>query len=1497
MPKDGVVGIGLRFEYKEALDKMVSDLGSHITKISNEFKKVQFAKDMGGQIHEISSVLTDFVNNTNKKFEEINEQKIDASAFEAFRSEANKQINDVIQSVTSLKKEVGNLGQIDITSNVKQQLEDFKIYLSNLIPSLGEIFERIESQTNITGKIDISSLEAYKKIIAEINLARKELFNLDFSKNTDDELFERLTQQEELLKNQVETYETLKAKMMETPKKDPGFAQTEIDLARQQMAVQKTIETIEGLDLEIATRDLGAGMEDSTRTLISALQSVDIEIDKFVSRTQKMIQAREQAQTSFNTFKVKDGAIHVPVDVIKSEQAAERLNEVIASLQKLAKNHPIYAEVQLVAGTKKSGYQKNKDIAKELDTDKNPIDLGGSIRKAYKDALREVKEEAQGLINEVMSNFEKRKFPIHPDSEAFTKELQEMVNTSMGEVAGNETGLNINKDLEGLVKNLQAVAGILSGSKNFTFGLDEASIERITASINSMANMIQRAFGVASDTDIANQWSAIENRFKAVAGEEGKLLKSNKEHKAAIQEIVVEYQKYLDMGGRNDFSALTKHARTVTNLTEAYEELIKAEEEARKQQEQQATQKEEPVTSKRSKGKGAIEKTTEANQKLETQAGRTSAAIKLEAGAAQSASEKFRKLAKEKGNAAYANRQLAEAAIATAEALEREARARKEGAGKTPKPPANAIDKDAYLLNSQKWQEDITSLLSGEYAEVYEPKISQGTNGVAKFRAYVTKSGDDVSNLDKKWKLFTATVDQYGNIVSPTIVDATEKQVIAIGKQKIAMERYLELLERVRAQEELQPLERKDMEAHIQSLIAEDKNLDRFRIKDIQLGDRGGLSIITELKEAGGVVKTFKADFDSVNMVIDESGKLVGDLDQKLESGFSSGKFTAKIKDTTGEIDTLQSKASKALDSFEKKFKDSSNFSKIKRQVDSLRGSIDKIGDQSGLDKWLGRLNKAEDKIKNLDIVSSLRAKAKQSISKLESELKSSSNYSQISAPLKELKKEIKNINSQGDLDALISKLSALKTTVKDSDSFQSKASKALSTFMLNNKDSGGFSQVEGQLEALKGTITSINSQADLDRFNEQLKEIEHNLRRINAVSRFHVNDIEVISRYEELYNTLKKIGSLKIKLAGLSQGTEQYKLLKTEIDALEVAYDKLLAKFREHPDYGSFVADVEQELANVRKETDARTKEIEEKRINRNKTYQQSAQDAMNRFTSENQKDPFFSQIRKGVDALRDSISQIDSGEKLKKFNNDLSAIKSNFRTIKADNKLGEILSDGRTFKNISEVRANIDSLFASVGKVNEKSIRINGANKLTAEVKMANGEIHKMNVSLDSNNFARYVDAGIVQFGRLRGAAEKAFKGIWQMMRIYISPYRFVQLIRQGVNQIKEMDTAITELRKVSDAPMADISAYFDDAVASSKELGSSVKDMIGATADWARMGYNLPDSRELGEIAVLYKNVGDGISIEEANSSLVSTLQGFQLETKDAIEIVDKFNEVAR
>ena len=112
-------------------------------------------------------------------------------------------------------------------------------------------------------------------------------------------------------------------------------------------------------------------------------------------------------------------------------------------------------------------------------------------------------------------------------------------------------------------------------------------------------------------------------------------------------------------------------------------------------------------------------------------------------------------------------------------------------------------------------------------------------------------------------------------------------------------------------------------------------------------------------------------------------------------------------------------------------------------------------------------------------------------------------------------------------------------------------------------------------------------------------------------------------------------------------------------------------------------------------------------------------------------------------------------------------------------------------------------------------------------------------MTVSLDSKGFARFVDNGITQFGRLRAAAEGVFKGIKSLVRIYLSPMDFVRYFRQGFNMVKEIDTAMTELKKVSDAPIGDIVDYFDDATESAKELGSTVKDMISATADWSRLG----------------------------------------------------------
>ena len=105
------------------------------------------------------------------------------------------------------------------------------------------------------------------------------------------------------------------------------------------------------------------------------------------------------------------------------------------------------------------------------------------------------------------------------------------------------------------------------------------------------------------------------------------------------------------------------------------------------------------------------------------------------------------------------------------------------------------------------------------------------------------------------------------------------------------------------------------------------------------------------------------------------------------------------------------------------------------------------------------------------------------------------------------------------------------------------------------------------------------------------------------------------------------------------------------------------------------------------------------------------------------------------------------------------------------------------------------------------------------------------------------------------------------------------------------------MTELKKVTDETDASYVNFTKRAAQQSRELGASISDYIQTTADWARLGYNLPDAEELARVSSLYANVGDGIeSASQASEYLISTLKGFDLAANDAERVVDIINQVA-
>lgn len=118
----------------------------------------------------------------------------------------------------------------------------------------------------------------------------------------------------------------------------------------------------------------------------------------------------------------------------------------------------------------------------------------------------------------------------------------------------------------------------------------------------------------------------------------------------------------------------------------------------------------------------------------------------------------------------------------------------------------------------------------------------------------------------------------------------------------------------------------------------------------------------------------------------------------------------------------------------------------------------------------------------------------------------------------------------------------------------------------------------------------------------------------------------------------------------------------------------------------------------------------------------------------------------------------------------------------------------------------------------------------------------------------------------------------------------------LQQMYNNVVKIDTAMTELKKVTNETDESYRKFLDGSAERAQKLGATISDVVTATADFARLGYNLEDASVLSDVATVYKNVGDGISdINSASESIISTMKAFGYSAFDAMGIVDKFNEV--
>lgn len=102
--------------------------------------------------------------------------------------------------------------------------------------------------------------------------------------------------------------------------------------------------------------------------------------------------------------------------------------------------------------------------------------------------------------------------------------------------------------------------------------------------------------------------------------------------------------------------------------------------------------------------------------------------------------------------------------------------------------------------------------------------------------------------------------------------------------------------------------------------------------------------------------------------------------------------------------------------------------------------------------------------------------------------------------------------------------------------------------------------------------------------------------------------------------------------------------------------------------------------------------------------------------------------------------------------------------------------------------------------------------------------------------------------------------------------------QGIRSMFNNTLQVDTQMTELRRVTDLSESQYAQLFADMTASAKEYGVALSDVISATADWSRAGFDANTSKRLAEITTMYQHVSD-LDYDEAAQNLLTSYKGFE------------------
>lgn len=155
---------------------------------------------------------------------------------------------------------------------------------------------------------------------------------------------------------------------------------------------------------------------------------------------------------------------------------------------------------------------------------------------------------------------------------------------------------------------------------------------------------------------------------------------------------------------------------------------------------------------------------------------------------------------------------------------------------------------------------------------------------------------------------------------------------------------------------------------------------------------------------------------------------------------------------------------------------------------------------------------------------------------------------------------------------------------------------------------------------------------------------------------------------------------------------------------------------------------------------------------------------------------------------------------------------------------------------------------------------------------------------------------DTKMRQAGKLGKSFTETFKegakSFMEWTLASVSVMEVIQGFKKMGQAVYEIDTAMTNLYKVTDETSQRYDKFLDSATGKAQELGRTVSSLVEQTANWSKLGFSLDEAENLAQISSIYANVGE-VDDATAVSDMVTAMKAFNIEASDAITIVDMLN----